>query len=118
MVDGAAADTAATPLIHMHPRMDTDGAIRVTPTMVGVTDGIMAIGVMTMQADGVMTVVMVDSRTLVDSRTVADSRTVVADMVAADILAVDMTSPIQDMVAEAIAADPTKRASNFTCTIV
>ena len=93
--------------------MDTDGAIRVTPTMVGVTDGIMAIGVMTMQADGVMTVVMVDSRTLADSSMAVDSR-----MVVADILVVDMTSPIQDMVAEAIAADPTKRASNFTCTIV
>jgi hypothetical protein len=93
--------------------MDTDGAIRVTPTMVGVTDGIMAIGVMTMQADGVMTVVMVDSRTLADSSTAVDSR-----MVVADILVVDMTSPIQDMVAEAIAADPTKQASNFTCTIV
>jgi len=73
----------------------------------------MAIGVMTMQADGVMTVVMVDSRTLADSSTAVDSR-----MVVADILVVDMTSPIQDMVAEAIAADPTKQASNFTCTIV
>ena len=100
MVAGAAADTVVTPLIHMPPRMDTDGAIRVTSTMVGVTDGI--------TTDGIMTA---DTRMAVDGVMVVDSR------MAADVVA-DMTSPIQDMAAEAIAADPTKQASNFTCTIV
>jgi len=79
----------------------TAGAVHTTVDTVGVTDGIMMDGV----ADGIMIegvtmgtsllVVMADSATMADLVTVADSK----GMVAAG-------SPIQDMAAEAIAADP------------
>jgi hypothetical protein len=76
----------------------TAGAVHTTADTVGVTDGIMTDGVTV--ADGVMRVtsllvVMADSAMMADLVTVADS-----GMVAAG-------SRIQDMAAEAIAADPT-----------
>ena len=76
----------------------TAGAIRTTVDTVGVTDGIMIDGVMAV--DGVMMdttllVVMADSAMMADLVTVADSK----GMVVAG-------SRIQDMAAEAIAADP------------
>jgi len=82
----------------------TAGAVHTTVDTVGVTDGITMDGV----ADGIMIdgvtmdtsllVVMADSAMMVDFVTVADSKV----MVAANTL-----SPIQDMAAEAITADPT-----------
>ena len=77
----------------------TAGDVHTTVDTVGVTDGIMMDGVTV--ADGVMRVtsllvVMADSAMMADLVTVADSK----DMVVAG-------SRIQDMAAEAIAADPT-----------
>jgi len=76
----------------------TAGAVHTTVDTVGVTDGIMMDGVMVV--DGVMTdttllVVTADSAMTADLVTVADSKGMVAG------------SPIQDMAAAAIAADPT-----------
>lgn len=75
----------------------TAGAVHTTVDTVGVTGGIMMDGVMA--ADGVMMdttllVVTADSAMMADSVTVADSKGMAG-------------SRIQDMVAEAIAADPT-----------
>jgi hypothetical protein len=78
----------------------TAGAVHTTVDTVGVTDGIMMDGV----ADGIMIegvtmgtsllVVTADSATMADLVTVVDSKVMVAG------------SRIQDMAAEAVAADP------------
>ena len=88
----------------------TAGAVHTTVDTVGVTGGIMMDGVIAalvmigVMVDTSLLVVTADSAMMADSVMAADSVTVADSKV---MVAASTLSPIQDMAAEAITADPT-----------
>jgi hypothetical protein len=96
----ATATEVAIPLTPTAQHTDTAGAVLTTVADGTDIDGIMMIGIMVdgVMADTSLLVDMADSPTAADSATAADSKGVVV---------AGARSRIQDMAAEAIAADPT-----------